>query len=390
MRTILKAANAVIANNTNRKLKELWTELSHNEMTIKQSLPEDDREEGDNIADTILALKVKEGMKYDQFGILIRTNSLSKAIENALLARNIPYTMSGGTSFFQRAEIRDIIAYLRVISNPDDDVNLMRIINTPRRGIGKKALETLINMAQEQKQSLYSCLTALLYAQDSPISSRLRAGLAEFVELLEDFKDRFSEAGALAETSREFIEEINYWDYLLGEHSNNEKVAKWKYENICTFIDFMERWEHSPENLDPGLQKWLNRITLITRDEMDEEDTGKVNLMTIHASKGLEFDVVFLAGVEKDIIPHARAVAENPENIEEERRLFYVAITRARKKLFISSCLKRKQLREMIDSGPSPFLEEIPQDLMEALEEEEELEDSPEAISQLFSRLPWK
>jgi len=387
--TILKAANAVIANNTNRKLKELWTELSHNEMTIKHCLPEDDREEGEFIASTIASLRMQDHMKYDQFGILIRTNSLCKAVEDALLTHNIPYSMSGGTSFFQRAEIRDIISYFRVINNPDDDVNLMRIINSPRRGVGKKALETLVNLAQERGESMYSSLTALLFAADSGISSQLRAGLADFMEIIENFKERFSETKALAATSLELIEEIGYWDYLLHEHSNNDKVAKWKYDNIIMFIDFMSRWEKNPDNINPTLQKWLNRITLVTRDELDEEDAGKVNLMTIHASKGLEFDVVFLAGVERDIIPHARSVAENPANLEEERRLFYVAITRARKKLFISSCMKRKQMREMIDSGPSPFLEEIPRDLLEEMELEVEVED-PDEAKKYFARLPWK
>lgn len=387
--TILKAANAVIANNTNRKLKELWTELSHNEMTIKHCLPEDDREEGEFIASTIASLRMQDHMKYDQFGILIRTNSLCKAVEDAMLSHNIPYTMSGGTSFFQRAEIRDIIAYMRVINNPDDDVNLMRVINTPRRGVGKKALETLVNLAQERGESLYSSLTALLFASDSGISNSLRVGLGEFMELIEDFRERFEDSKALAATAQELVEEIAYWDYLLHEHSNNDKIAKWKYDNIAMFIDFMDRWQKNPDNMNPTLQKWLNRITLVTRDEVDDDDAGKVNLMTIHASKGLEFDVVFLAGVERDIIPHARAVAEDPANMEEERRLFYVAITRARKKLFISSCMKRKQMREMIDSGPSPFLEEIPTDLLEEMEVEVEVED-PDEAKKYFARLPWK
>ncbi|MDC7235584.1 MAG: UvrD-helicase domain-containing protein [Spirochaetales bacterium] len=391
--TILKAANAVIANNTNRKLKELWTELSHNEMTIKHCLPEDDREEGEFIASTIASIRMQDHMKYDQFGILIRTNSLAKALEDALLTHNIPYTMSGGTSFFQRAEIRDIIGYLRVISNPDDDVNLMRIINTPRRGIGKKALETLVTNAQARGLSLYSTLTDMMYDQNSGITSQLRAGLGEFMELIEDFRDRFAEAEEenkkiLAATTQELVEEIGYWDYLLQEHSNNDKVAKWKYDNIAMFVEFMSRWEKNSDNMEPTLQKYLNRITLVTRDE-NEEEAGKVNLMTIHASKGLEFDVVFLAGVERDIIPHARSVAEDPANMEEERRLFYVAITRARKKLFITSCMKRKQMREMIDSGPSPFLEEIPTDLLEEMELEVEVED-PDEAKKYFARLPWK
>ena len=259
--TILKAANAVIANNTNRKLKELWTEISHNEMTIKHSLPDDDKDEGDFIASTIASLRMKEHMKYDQFGILIRTNSLSKAIEDALLSNNIPYTMSGGTSFFQRAEIRDIIAYLRVINNPDDDVNLLRIINTPRRGIGKKALETLVEASQKRNESLYSCMTGLLFSGDENLPSKLKNGIAELVDLIEDFRDRFEESSALAATGVELVDEINYWDYLLQEHSSNDKVAKWKYDNITMFLDFMARWEKNPDNLEPTLQKWLNRIT---------------------------------------------------------------------------------------------------------------------------------
>ncbi len=387
--TILKAANAVIANNTNRKLKELWTEMSHNEMTIKHCLPEDDRDEGDFIASTIASLRMTEHMKYDQFGILIRTNSLSKAIEDALLSNNIPYTMSGGTSFFQRAEIRDIIGYLRVINNPDDDVNLLRVINTPRRGIGKKALETLVEISQKRGESLYSAMTGILFSGDESLPAKLRNGIAEFVDLIEDFRERFEESSALAATAVELVEEINYWEYLLQEHANNDKVAKWKNDNITMFLDFMARWEKNPDNLEPTLQKWLNRITLITRDDVEENDAGKVNLMTIHASKGLEFDVVFLAGVEKDIIPHERSISEDPANLEEERRLFYVAITRARKKLYITSCMKRRQMREMIDSSPSPFLDEIPRELMEAMEAEKEVESADEA-QEYFARLPWK
>ncbi len=386
---ILKAANALIANNTNRKAKELWTELSHNERTIKHCLPEDDREEAEFIASTIASLRAEENLKYDQFGILIRTNSLCKAIEENLLGHDIPYNVSGGTSFFQRSEIRDILAYLRVIHNPDDDVNLMRIINTPRRGIGKKALEILINLAQERRESLYSALSALLFSKDSPLGSTLRAGLGDLMEIIEDFRGRYEGSGTLGRTTIELVEEIGYWEYLRQEHSGNDKVAKWKYENINLFIEFMGRWERNPDNLEPTLQRWLNRITLITRDEVSEDEGGKVSLMTIHASKGLEFDVVFLAGVERDILPHARSVSEDPRNLEEERRLFYVAITRARRKLYISSCLKRRQLREVIESGPSPFLEEIPCDLLEPMEVEVVVEDEEQA-KKYFSRLPWK
>ena len=387
--TILKAANAVISNNTNRKVKELWTELNHNEMTIKLNNPEDDRAEGDFIAETIAMLRTKERIKYDQVGILIRTNNLTKAIEDALLAHNIPYSMSGGTSFFERKEIRDIISFLKVINNPDDDINVLRVINVPRRGVGKKTLETLINISQRQRCSLYSAITSVVYSSDAPVSDSIKGGLADFVELIDSYTAQFEDNKDLAETTTALVEEIDYWAFLLQEHQKNDKIAKWKYDNVTMFIDFFRRWEKNPDNIDASLSKWINRITLVTRDENQDDDGGKVNLMTIHASKGLEFDNVFLAGVEEEIMPHARAVAESEKNIEEERRLFYVAITRARKKLFITSCQKRKQMRDVVEPKPSRFLTEIPSDLLEQMEHEVEIEDENEA-TQYFSRMPWK
>lgn len=386
---ILKAANAVIANNTNRKDKELWTELDHNEMTIKLNNPEDDREEGDFIAETISMLRTRDRIKYDQVGILIRTNNLTKAIEDALLAHNIPYTMSGGTSFFERREIRDIIAYLKVINNPDDDINVLRAINVPRRGIGKKTLETLINLSQQRKTSLFSAITSVVYSASAPVSDSIKGNLADFVELIDNYTESFEEGKDLAETAQDLVGEIDYWAYLLQEHQKNDKIAKWKYDNVIMFIDFFRRWEKNPDNLEPSLSKWINRITLVTRDENQDDNGGKVNLMTIHASKGLEFDHVFLAGVEEDIMPHARSITESEANLEEERRLFYVAITRARKTLFITYCRKRKQMREIIEPKPSRFLDEIPPDLMEQMEREEEIESSDEA-TEYFARMPWK
>jgi len=387
--TILKAANAVIANNTNRKTKELWTELNHNEMTIKLNNPEDDRDEGEFIAEAIAMLRTRERIKYDQVGILIRTNNLTKAIEDALLAHNIPYTMSGGTSFFERREIRDIISYLKIINNPDDDINVLRAINVPRRGIGKKTLETLINLSQAKRCSLYSAITSVVYSSDAPVSDIIKGNLADFVELVDNYTEAFEEGKDLADTALGLVEEIDYWAYLLQEHQKNDKIAKWKYDNVTMFLDFFRRWEKNPDNLEPTLSKWINRITLVTRDENQEDDSGKVNLMTIHASKGLEFDHVFLAGVEEDIMPHARAVAESEANVEEERRLFYVAITRARKSLFITYCRKRKQMREIIEPKPSRFLEEIPSELMEQMESEVEIQNADEA-TEYFARMPWK
>jgi len=384
--TILKAANSVIANNTNRKDKELWTEDSDNEVTIKISFPEDDEEEGDAIADMIRTFRLDEGIRYGEMGILVRTNSLCKSLEDSLLANNIPYSVSGGTSFFERKEVKDIIAYLKVMCNPDDDINFLRIINTPRRGIGKSALQTIIATSTAKRCSLYSAVSSLVFASDSPLKSNTQGNLAEFLELAEDYKERF-QGRHLAATLREFYEDIDYWGYLVQEFAGNDKAAKWRYDNLQMLADFLEKWEKNPDNLSPSLQKWLNRITLNSRDENEAED-GKVNLMTIHASKGLEFDVVFLAGVEDGVLPHARSVEEDPANQEEERRLFYVAITRARKKLFISSCQKRRTMRETVECRPSPFLEEIPQELIENLEMLPR-EDESSIADKAFAQMPW-
>jgi len=384
--TILKAANSVIANNTNRKAKELWTEDREGEVTIKISYPEDDEDEGDNIADMIRSFRLNDGIPYNGMGILVRTNSLCKSLEDSLLANNIPYNISGGTSFFERKEVKDIIAYLRIMCNPDDDINLLRIINTPRRGIGKAALQTIVSTADKRKCSLYSAINALVFAADSPLKSNAQGNLAEFIELVEDYKERFN-GKLLAANLREFFEDIDYWGYLIQEFAGNDKAAKWRYDNLQMLSDFLEKWEKNPDNLKPTLQKWLNRITLNSRDDNDTEE-GKVNLMTIHASKGLEFDVVFLAGVEDGIVPHARSVEEDPANLEEERRLFYVAITRARKKLFISSCQIRRTMRDTVECSPSPFLQEIPQNLTEQLEGLPKM-DEGEMADKVFSQMPW-
>ncbi|OQX29114.1 MAG: AAA family ATPase [Spirochaeta sp. LUC14_002_19_P3] len=394
---ILKAANAVIANNSGRKSKNLWTEDRQDEVTIQYTLPKDDTEEAEFIADTIIEACSSGQSAYGKIGILVRTNTLTRSIEETLLSCNIPYTVSGGTSFFSRQEIKDIIAYLRVIDNPDDDVNFLRIINTPRRGIGKNTLEVLVQKAREYKYSLYSTASTIIFDNKTLMNDRMRAGLAEFIDLIETYREEFSpseprqasERSKLADTVTKLIEEIEYWSHLLAEFRHNEKIAKWRYENIQTFVDLLSRWENSPDNLEPTLTRWLNRITLNTMDQLEDDGGGKVNLMTIHAAKGLEFDIVFLPGVEEGIIPHQRSLEESPLALEEERRLFYVAITRARRRLYISTCQTRRIRHETLACVPSSFLDEIPRELMETtVKQEKNLNE--EDISGYFANLPWK
>ncbi len=368
-KNILAAANNLISHNKQRKDKNLWTGESSGR-SIEIFYPENEMKEADFIAEMIKTLSMREGFNYHDFGVLVRTNSLSTIIENAFLSENIPYKVSGGKSFFQRKEIKDIVAYLRVLDNPDDNINLLRILNTPRRGIGNVTLKKIRELAEKQNYSLYSAMVALRWASQTLINAKAKESIDDFINLIETFREKIAEGAKLVPTVQDLIETIDYWGYLLLEHQKNDKVAKWKYKNIGIFLDIFDRWEKNPDTPDKQLANFLNRITLITRDDNSDDEKGKINLMTIHASKGLEFKIVFLGGVENGIIPHARSLEENPENIEEERRLFYVAITRAKQKIFITSCKTRKIGHEIIDTGPSPFLEEIPSELIEFHEPE--------------------
>ena len=388
--TILAAANGVISHNTNRKDKKLWSGKG-NGKPIEIFMPQNETDEANFIAESIQGIAAGEKMKYDQFGVLMRANTQSRAIEEAFLEANIPYTMSGGTSFFQRKEIKDVISYLRVIANHNDDVNLLRIINTPRRGIGRGTIEIISNAARAMDASLWTAIGTILKMDSSncPISEKTKADLESFVSLIES-NTAIIGGKNLAKKTRALVEEINYWDYLITEYSKNEKAARFKYLNIESLIHSMETWENNPDNYDANLYTYLNRITLLSRDDLDEEeDKGKVNLMTIHASKGLEFPVVFIAGVEEGLIPHARSVEENNGDVEEERRLFYVAITRAQQKLFLSSCLKRRKMQNVVDCEPSRFLDEIPANLVEYHEpqKEQEPDDAVAFLEQLKKNL---
>ena len=250
---ILTAANHLISNNTNRKEKELWTGMDSGK-SIEIFYPEDETREGLFIAETLRTFVVNEGLKYHDIGVLVRTNSLTAPIEEAFLDLNIPYKVSGGTSFFQRKEIKDIIAYLRIIVNPDDDVNLLRIINTPRRGIGIKTLQLIRGVADEREFSLYSAISALRWAEDSPLSDRVKGCLADFLSLIEMYRTRFTEEKKKGDVLRSYIDAIDFWGYLLQEHHTNDKVAKWKFQNILRFCDFFERWEQNPDNIDPNFR----------------------------------------------------------------------------------------------------------------------------------------
>ena len=383
---ILAAANGLIRNNAARKPKTLWSSLGGGEpVTVVQ--PQDESREGEYIAGRIRAAALKERVPLSQFGVLVRTNSLTRALEEAFVRENLPYAVSGGMSFFQRAEVKDLLAYLRVIANPDDEVSLVRILNTPRRGIGRRTLEAAVETARARSCSLFSALSALLAAADSPLAEKAREPIAEFLELLEEFRERFRKTKRqMAAAFRDLVTRIDYWGHLVLDNPK-AAVARWKLANVESLVDSLAAYEQDPDNLDPSLYHYLNRVTLMSQeDSQDQDGQQKVQLMTIHAAKGLEFDTVFVAAVEKDLIPHARAVEEGEANYEEERRLFYVALTRARRRLTLSACRARRRRGELKDAEPSPFLEEIPRELLD-FQELEEAELPPEDASRLFARM---
>ena len=389
--TILEAANGVISHNTNRKDKKLWSGNGGGK-PIEVFMPQNETDEAEFIAETILGIAAEEKRKYDEFGVLMRANTQGRVLEEAFLQSNIPYTMSGGTSFFERKEIKDVISYLRVIANHDDDINLLRIINTPRRGIGRATIQMLNDEALLNSCTMWNAMDSLINRPGSPANDAVKEDLAQFMQLIEDQRQKILSGRGLSAKVRQMVEDINYKDHLLTEFSKNEKAVRFKLMNIESLLNSIDTWEKDPDNENPSIFNYLNRITLVSQDNSDDNDNkGKVNLMTIHASKGLEFPVVFIAGTEEGLIPHARSVEENGGDVEEERRLFYVAITRARDKLFITSCQKRKKMNMINECTPSRFLDEIPQNLIEYHEPKEVTqEEAHEMLSNFLDSLKAK
>jgi len=383
-KTILLAANSVIANNQKRKQKILWSGLKPGEpISLYQAA--DERAEAEYIARTIRSLAIRQGITYDNIGILVRTNHLTRPLEEALLNANIPYLVSGGQSFFNRKEIKDIVSYLKVIANPDDNINLLRIINIPRRGIGKQAIISLLELAEKESCSLYSAMSITANNKQAMLNKKTTEAVKEFVTFTEHYREHMFTKKKLSSHLRSLTDHIDYFAYLMLQHKK-EAVARRKYLNIESLINSIGEYEDDPDNLDPSLFDYLNRITLSSRDDLKEDEISqKVNLMTVHAAKGLEFEIVFIAACEQNIFPHSRSLSDNGSADEEERRLFYVALTRAKNKLFITYAASRRKMGEIVEV----LLEEIPQEIIE-FAKEEEIVDNEEAgryFDQLKKRL---
>ena len=382
--TILEAANNLITNNTQRKKKALWTN-SEDGGRIVMLHPEDEQAEVETVIRLMREISFKRQVGWDSFGILVRTNHLIPAIENALMLEQIPCAVSGGQSFFERKEVKDTLAYLRLLANVDDDIAFLRVVNTPRRGIGRTSLLQLREIAQRRHVSLYSALGIAI--DPSKSQTRQTEAMRRLHDLVETYRNALFAAGKRkSSVLRSLMEEVAYRQHIAQEHPGNDQAALWRYKSVETFLALFSRWEKDPDGVGRSVYDYLQRLSLIQRDRIKEEkEEPKVALMTMHASKGLEFDTVFLVGIEDHIIPHARTLEEDPLSIEEERRLFYVAITRARRLLHISSCAHRKRGREMCASEVSRFLSEIPGQLFQEPQEDRQL-DADETL-EAFERL---
>ena len=363
---ILGAANAVIRNNRKRMDKSLWTDRgSGPKVNIFKAV--DTEDEADWVADRISAIMLERNIACEDIAVIYRANIFSRPFEEALRRQRIPYSVVGGTSYFERKEVKDLAAYLKIIANPSDDLSLLRAASTPKRGLGASALGALSDFAQSHSLNLAKALGKA--ADIAGLGQRAATSAASLHELICRYRDLFNKGMEMGKTLRKLIEEINYRDHILHLYKTPEAAFR-RIENIEGFIESMTHYESMESS--PSLQGFLETMALTDLIEEKEEKGGEgVTLISFHSSKGLEFPVVFIAGTEEDILPHKKS-ADNDQGIEEERRLFYVGITRAMNELYLTYTNHRLKYGKEIPSVPSRFLGEIPEELTKALDRHEE------------------
>ena len=354
--TILQSANALIANNSHLFEKRLWSELGAGE-PINVLDSDNEKHEAERIAGAIHLHQMVGKQKYGDYAILFRSNYQARELETALRELRIPYVLTGGPSFFDRGEIKDAMAYLRLLVNPKDDAAYLRIVNTPRRQIGPNTLEKLGRYAGQRETSLLHASMELGLNQH--LNEKSCAALRRFGKLIEDFRDRI-ESDAPAVLIRDLFRELDF-DAWLREQSKDEALARRRSENIEELVQWLERLSRKSEG--STLIEVVNRLCLlgmIDRDDDAQQDC--VTLMTLHSAKGLEFPFVYIAGVEEGLLPHQNSV--EADGLEEERRLAYVGITRAQKELTLCYARQRKRGGDMLDCEPSRFIGELPREFL--------------------------
>lgn len=355
---ILQAANKVIANNTGRKSKKLWSNKGEGQK-VKVYQADSEHEEGYFIVSQIKK-GIEAGRSYSDFAVLYRTNAQSRVIEEILIKSEVPYQIVGGIRFYDRKEIKDLLAYLRLVSNPDDDISLIRIVNVPKRGIGDTTVDKLAEAAAQRGVSIFALLQDL---DGLNIAGKTKSALREFRAMIDNLHHML-EYLSVTELTEKLLEMTEYRMELQREGTLE---ANARLENIDEFISVTMEFEK--RNDDKSLTAFLTDLALISDiDTMDKEPDGSaqnaVVLMTLHSAKGLEFPVVFIAGMEESVFPHSRALTDD-EELEEERRLAYVGITRAEEELYLTSARMRTLFGRMSANAPSRFLKEIPEEYKE-------------------------
>ena len=359
---ILQAANEVIKNNRNRRPKKLWTQNDEGEQIVYYRA-NDERDEAVFVASTIDNIVREKVKNFKDFAVLYRTNAQSRTIEEALLKSNIPYTMVGGTKFYSRKEIRDVISYLNLIANTSDNISFERVVNEPKRGVGPGTLEKLRNFAYEQNMSLlYASANIML----SPIKGKAAQGVYDFANMILNLRDQL-DGLSITDTVEAILDKSGYLDALSMQQTLESQS---RIENIEEFMSVTKNFDETNTDVTEDetgidrLGRFLNDLALIADTDDGEAEAAEVTLMTLHAAKGLEFPVVFLIGMEEGVFPLSRA-SEEPDELEEERRVAYVGITRAEEILFLTNANTRTLFGKTSYNRPSRFLREISDDLLQ-------------------------
>jgi DNA helicase-2/ATP-dependent DNA helicase PcrA len=357
-RTIITAAGRVVARNRGRKAKSLWTENPEGERIVYSRL-EDEREEARYVCREV-ERHVRRGGSVADVAVFYRTNAQSRVLEDALVADAIPYRMVGGMRFYERMEIKDILAYLKVLDNPADEVALKRIINTPARGIGLATVDRIADLARQKGIILYDALQ--LAATGGLLATGPRGKVAGFAAMMDEFRRRAANL-PLAELASALIRETGYGQKLEEERTDE---ARERLENLQELLNALAEFDAT--SAEKGLSPFLEQVALVSDLERNDEGREAATLMTLHAAKGLEFPVVFIMGVEERVFPHVRSL-DDPEQMEEERRLCYVGMTRARERLTLTNARRRRIFGQEQYNLPSRFIDDIPRELLDIEEQ---------------------
>ena len=355
---ILRCANVLIANNPHDFKKQLWSEMGHGE-EIRVLRCRNEDAEAERVAIEILSLHLRTGRPYSDFAILYRGNYQAKLIEIKLQHHQVPYRLSGGNSFFGRQEVKDLMAYFRLIVNPGDDNAFMRVINVPRREIGSTTLEKLGNYASQRKISMYSATDEIGLCEHLDI--RFTERLSRFKRFIDKVREECTGEDPII-ALRSMVIDINYESWIRA-NSSSDKSADYRMGNVWFLIEALKNTLEKEEEGEITVEDAIGKLVLrdmLERQQEEEDGAESVQMMTLHSSKGLEFSYVFIMGMEEEILPHRSSIES--DTIEEERRLAYVGITRARQTLTFTFASKRKQYGEVIDCAPSRFLDELPPD----------------------------